>query len=157
VTRPTRPRFPLSPRLLLLAFSLYALTLFLGTHWPGLRVDSTVIQRPDLFVHLSIFGTWAALLLTTGLPARLVARLSPCDDAASQCDAAPCIYRTTLAGWVIAAVYAAIDESSQAIPALHRTAAWDDYAADLLGVTLGCLVWAILLRRVVGPRDPRPA
>lgn len=39
-------------------------------------------------------------------------------------------------------VYAAFDEGLQAIPALGRTCAWDDYAANAGGILIGTLMLA---------------
>lgn len=107
------------PRLLLPAFILYALVLFTATHWPNLRIKSDVIERPDLLIHLGAFGLWAFLLHLTSL-------LGP-----------PRSPKTALRTFIAGAVYAAFDEATQALPFLGRTAVWDDYFANLVGVTLG--------------------
>lgn len=112
-------------RFLRAAFVLYALALFTLTHWPRFTVDIPGVERPDLFVHLAAFGIWTLLL-------NLASFLGP-----------PHTARTVLLTALVAAVYACIDEGLQAIPFLQRTAAWDDLAADLLGVasaTAACLI-----------------
>jgi VanZ family protein len=46
-------------------------------------------------------------------------------------------------------LYAAFDEGTQAIPILGRTAAWDDYLFNVMGVSLGtavCAAWAFMRR-----------
>jgi VanZ family protein len=112
-------------------FLLYIPTLFVLTHWPKLHIEAP-IRRPDLVVHLGAFGTWSALLLLSGL--------------------AGARGRTATIGraWLIAALYASFDEATQAIPVIRRTAAWDDWAFNLMGVTLGCLAvalaWAVARR-----------
>ena len=50
--------------------------------------------------------------------------------------------------------YAALDELTQAIPGLGRTAGLDDFAADVLGVTLGVAAGAVVLRVSVGRGFP---
>lgn len=106
-------------RLLVPAFALYALVLFAATHWPNLRIESDVIERPDLLIHLGAFGLWAFLLHLTRLTGD------------------PRSARTALKTAGIGALYAAVDELTQAIPILGRTAVWDDYLANLAGVALG--------------------
>lgn len=125
-----RPR-----RLAIIAFAVYAPMLFLGTHWPNLRIDGPV-ERSDLWVHLGAFGLWSVLAASCGWFGE------------------PGSWRNLSRAWLLSMAYAAVDESLQAIPALHRTAAWDDYAANAVGITLGsALVWAV--RRVRGAIQPR--
>jgi len=107
----------IGPRARRAAFILYAVVLFLGTHWPKLVVEGA--GRPDLFVHVAAFMLWTIALGLTGWlgsPLRLVPRL-----------------------WIgaVAIAYAAVDESLQAIPALSRHAGFDDFAANVVGVLLG--------------------
>ncbi len=106
-------------------FVAYAVLLFIGTHWPNLKIPTAVVQRPDLVIHLTAFGTWTVLLWWSGL-AGLRAR-----------------WRTAVRVLVIGLVYAAVDEVSQGIPGLGRTVALDDYLADALGVGVGALVAAL--------------
>ena len=49
--------------------------------------------------------------------------------------------------WAVAVVYGALDEVTQMVPALHRTAEWKDWAADVAGAAIGVLV-GILVSRV---------
>lgn len=115
------------------AFWAFAGLLFIGTHWPNLRIEGPV-QRTDLWVHLSVFGTWMLL-------ACLCRFFGPTAAWGN-------VWRT----WLAAITYAAFDEGLQLIPALHRTAAWDDYAANVTGITLaGALV--LILGRAAGPRS----
>lgn len=100
-------------------FFAYAALLFVGTHWPALHVDVPGVERPDLIVHLLVFGLWGVLFTLTafaGPPGR------------------PRAFAIAL---LLGLVYAAIDEGLQAIPALKRNAALDDYAANSLGLLLG--------------------
>lgn len=119
-------------------FLLYIPTLFALTHWPRLHIEAP-IRRPDLIVHLGAFGMWSALLLLSGW-------------------AGPRGRTATIGrAWVIGALYASFDEATQAIPVIRRTAAWDDWAFNLMGVTLGCLcvaaLWAFLRGRGAGERS----
>lgn len=99
-------------------FWCYAAALFIGTHWPALRVSVPGVERPDLVVHLAIFGLWMFLFWGA-------AYIRPVWSARS---IAVCV--------LIACAYAAADELLQAIPALKRTAAWDDFAANTLGIAI---------------------
>jgi VanZ family protein len=111
-----------------ISFWCYAPALFAATHWPALRVDVPGVERPDLLVHFVCFGAWAALLALTQYTGPLG--------------------RTRSFGraWIIALVCAAVDEGSQAIPILRRTAVWDDLVANLIGVTLGIVVVIVVCR-----------
>ncbi|MCC6678416.1 MAG: hypothetical protein IT436_14870 [Phycisphaerales bacterium] len=103
---------------------------FMMTHWPKLVVPGP--GRPDLIVHIAVFGTWNALLIACG---RFGPRLSTRNIALST---------------LTAAIYAAIDESLQLIPFIRRVAALDDYAANLSGILLvafASLALRAILRR----------
>jgi hypothetical protein len=117
---PSRFAFPI--------FLLYALLLFIATHWPNLKIESEIIERPDLLIHLGAFGLWSFLLHLTGL-------LGP-----------PRSPLTALKTFAAGALYAAIDELTQAIPILGRTAVWDDYFANLAGLTLGAAAACLTAR-----------
>jgi hypothetical protein len=124
------PPDPLRP-LARLAFFPYALALFTATHWPALNVPGQEV-RSDLIIHLICFGGWTILFTRCGW-------------------FAPWSSRRNLSLSALAAFgYAAFDEGTQAIPALRRVAAWDDLAANYLGVTTGtlaCIVAAWFIRR----------
>jgi len=115
------------------ALVLYAIALSTLTHWPRLRVENADIPRLDLLAHLGAYGL---LGFITGLAAPFgpVTRARPA--------------ALTLAALLL---YAAIDESTQAIPGLGRFAGFDDYAANALGLTLG-LAAAALARHATRPR-----
>lgn len=117
-------------------FWLFALALFIATHWPALKVQGPV-ERTDLWAHLAAFGLWAVLLASCGYFGR---PLSP---------------RNVLRCAAVASLYACLDEGLQAIPALRRTFGWDDLAADVLGVWLASgilLLLGVLLRaRALAP------
>ena len=115
----------------------FAVLLFTGTHWPQLRIQGP-IPRPDLWIHFAAFATWTFLC---GCCAFFGPRWSRAN-----------IGTTCL----VALLYAALDEGLQLIPQLGRTAAFDDYGANAIGVAIGCLAlysirtWKI--RRGVIPR-----
>lgn len=115
---------PRRRRTIIFLFGLYAGLLFVGTHWPALRIEGP-IRRPDLIVHFGAFGTWAFLMM-------LCAVWGPTSS-----------WRNV--GWSVAAalLYAAFDEGLQAIPALRRTCAWDDYAANAGGVLLAASIMLV--------------
>ncbi|MCE7975090.1 MAG: hypothetical protein DYG92_12335 [Leptolyngbya sp. PLA1] len=114
------------------AFSLFAMALFIATHWPALKVEGPV-QRTDLWVHLGAFGLWTTLLTACGFLGR------------------PLAPRNILLSAALATLYAGLDEGLQAIPALQRTFGWDDLAADVLGVWLA----SVLLLALGFARRPR--
>jgi VanZ family protein len=100
------------------AFLAYVAVVVVLTHWPRLTLDVPGVERPDLFVHMAVFGMWALLLMLSGL----VGRISS--------------VRAVLLAGLIAASYAAVDEGTQAIKFFHRTVAWDDLAANLAGIVI---------------------
>ena len=103
----------------LTAFITIAILLFVGTHWPQLRIEGP-IKRPDLVVHFIAFGLWSFLLCLSGLLGE------------------PGTRRNAIRCFLVGVVYAAIDESSQMIPALGRFAGLDDYAFNVIGLIIGC-------------------
>jgi hypothetical protein len=119
-------------------FWCYAVLVFISTHWPRLTIPSFIIKRPDLLIHLSVFGTWAAIFIGADFfrPA-----ISP---------------KNLAKAWLIAVLYAAFDEGTQAFEFVHRTAAWDDYGFNCIGVTLGTFAM-LALGRVTGARGTRAA
>lgn len=100
------------------ALGVYTLTLAVATHWPRLQIHGPV-PRSDLWLHVGAFGTLGGLVAIAQFFGPLSSR------------------RNLLLSWAVALGYAALDEATQAIPILGRTAALDDFAADALGVTLG--------------------
>ncbi len=107
-------------------FVVYAIVLFTATHWPQLRIDGPPI-RTDLIIHFGAFGAWAFFFAATAWVGNWNS------------------WRGLRWPFVIGILYAAIDEGSQAIPAIGRTCAWDDFAANCGGIFLG-----ILAARIVG-------
>lgn len=110
------------------AFAVYALALFVGTHWPNLRLEVPMVQRPDLLVHMTIFAGWYGLFWLAGI-------VGPA-----------CQWRSALLACPIAVVYAGVDEGLQALPMVRRYAAWDDFGANALGVVSGCAAAMIVVR-----------
>ncbi len=109
-------------------FVVYAVAVAVATHWPKLQIDSPYVERPDLIIHIVVFGAWAMALLISGL----VKANSP--------------RRGAVIVWFIAAAYAGIDELTQELPGIYRTAGWDDWAANVTGITLACVVWLVGVR-----------
>ena len=117
------------------AFAGFAVLLFAGTHWPQLRIEGP-IPRPDLVVHLVVFGLWALLLCISGIFGE------------------PGQFATSARCFGVGLVYAAFDESTQMIPALGRFAAMDDYLFNVIGLMLGAGL-AMLVRTKPEPRPLR--
>lgn len=115
-------------------FGLYAGVLFVGTHWPGVRVEGPV-PRPDLVVHFGAFGLWTTLMMMCRVWGPVASRRN--------------VGRSVVAGLL----YAGLDEGLQAIPALHRVCGWDDYAANAGGVILAAGVIMAGARMVRGTSD----
>ncbi len=117
------------------AFVLYALVLVTATHWPQLRFEGPV-ARTDLYVHVLAFGLWTCLFIAAEL---LGSWRSP---------------RVVAKAVAVALVFAAVDEGTQAIPALGRTVALDDYLANALGVILAGVAALIAGRLLLPTREP---
>lgn len=101
------------------AFFIYAALLFTMTHWPALELPSGAIPRPDVLAHVGVFALWTLLCVRAGFFGHWLSG------------------RNIALSFLIAIVYVAIDEGTQAIPGLRRHASWDDFAANVLGVCLG--------------------
>ncbi len=123
------------------AFVVYAVALFVSTHIPDLTIRVPNVDRPDLLIHMSAFGGWFVLLLAAELvgPWRSLRSISLCA--------------------AIAVCTAAVDEYSQSIPWVHRTAAWDDFGANVAGVVvaaIGACIAARVFRRREGGHSVPP-
>jgi len=116
---------PVPSRLFRYAFFGFAVLLFVGTHWPKLQINAP-IARPDLYIHFGVFGMWALLLSMSGFLGR------------------PGTRANALRCFAVGVLYAAIDESLQLIPIIHRHAALDDYLFDVIGLGIGALVGLIV-------------
>lgn len=99
----------------------YALVLTTATHWPALELGTAQHPAPDKLLHLLAFGALALSLWLTGWVGS--------------------IWKVV----VIVVIWAALDELSQSIPALHRTLSIQDMAAGQLGAVLTGL-WCRALR-----------
>ncbi len=115
------------PKLWRWSLAAYALTLAVATHWPKLRIGGP-IARPDLYIHLGAFAVLGAVLTMAGLFGAIGSR------------------RNLIFSWCTGVAYAAVDELTQAIPGLGRTAGLDDFGADAAGVTLGVAAAAVVAR-----------
>lgn len=118
------------------AFWIYALIVFGLTHFPGVKIEGP-IPRPDLIVHITVFGLWTALCIACGF------------------FGTPLSTRNILLSGLVSLIYSALDEGSQAIPMFIRVAAWDDWLANAAGViivTFGALLLARRLRSGVEGR-----
>ena len=112
-------------------FWLYVLLVYFLTHAPGVRIEGP-IPRPDLIVHMTVFGLWTALCIACGFFGRMWSA------------------RNIVFSGMVALAYSAFDEGTQVIPALNRVAAWDDWFANAAGVgavSVAALVIARLRRR----------
>lgn len=111
-------------RLAAVAFVCYLVVLTTATHWPKLDLGETP-PSSDKALHLIAYGVWGLLAPLSGLfgPVRK-----------------PVTY-----AWVFAAgaIFAAVDEATQAIPGLRRHASLGDYIADILGLLLALGAYAI--------------
>ncbi|HBS29890.1 MAG TPA: hypothetical protein DEB06_10690 [Phycisphaerales bacterium] len=134
---PAPPRAP--RRGARIAFAFFALLLVTATHWPRLTVPGPG-PRPDLMIHFVAFGVWTGLLIASGF---FGAALSG---------------RNVLVSAGVALAYAALDEATQGLPALGRTAALDDWLANAAGIvaaTVGALGAPGLARLGRGSADSR--
>ncbi|RNC80784.1 MAG: hypothetical protein ED559_02975 [Phycisphaera sp.] len=118
-----------------LAFIVFALMVFIATHWPQLRIEGP-IPRPDLFIHFAVFGLWALMLNISGLLGE------------------PGNLRTSVLCFGVGLVYAAFDELTQMIPGLGRFAGIDDYLANAGGLAIGCSL-SLLVRTKPEPKPLR--
>lgn len=107
-------------------FGCYAGFMFVGTHWPALTIP--VPGRPDLLVHVVLFGLWTAMCIWA----------EPFGPMLS--------LRNILASQLLSVVYSGVDEGLQAVPFIRRAAALDDFGANTCGVLAVTLI-ALTLRR----------
>ena len=110
-------------------FLAYVTLLTIGLLWPKLQIPA-VMPRPDLVVHYVSFGLFT-LLLCLWNPART-----------------PRLGVNLLVAFAAGAAYGGATELLQAIPILNRSAGWDDWGADVLGVGCGLLAY-LAMRKLV--------
>lgn len=119
-------------------FAIFAIALALGTHWPGVRIEGSM-PRSDLLVHVAAFGAWTSFLMACRFFGPMLS------------------WRNILWSSGIALIYAAVDESTQGIPALRRTVAIEDFLASATGVagaTGAAWLARIAVRRSGGLHGP---
>jgi hypothetical protein len=102
-------------------FWLYAVAVFVATHWPKLKIPNPV-PRTDLIIHMTCFGLWNVLFALCGFFGPRWSKQN--------------IGLSTIA----ALLYAAIDEGLQFPSFLGRTVALDDFGANALGVLVAALL-----------------
>ncbi|MFZ4428781.1 MAG: VanZ family protein [Phycisphaerales bacterium] len=107
----------------------YALVVAAFTLWPALKVPMPV-PRSDLIIHLVCFGLLGLLVIAAGLFGPAFSR------------------RNLLVACIVATAFAALDEGLQAIPFLNRTCAWDDMAANVMGILTAVLIMGLWGRAV---------
>jgi len=101
-------------------FATYALCIFILTHWPNLKINAP-IHRPDLLAHLAVFSLWMILACCCRFHGPILSA------------------RNIFWSFILTIAYAGLDEGAQYPDFVQRTAAWDDYWFDVLGVVLGTL------------------
>jgi hypothetical protein len=99
------------------AFLLYTLALLVATLWPRLRLPGP--EGTDKVTHALAFALWTFGLVFASWFGPLGSR------------------RNLLSAAVIAPLFAGMDELAQLIPGIHRTCAWNDYAANIVGIAIG--------------------
>lgn len=111
--RPERPRTLWRHALLA-----YGVVLTTATHWPNLRIEGVVIERPDLLLHASAFGVLTALIIAGRF----------FGEALSM--------RNVSLSVLVGLAWAGLDEVTQGLPFLNRYVAWSDFLANVVGVVL---------------------
>ena len=111
--------------------------LVLAGYWVSMCV-ATHVPNPPAVVPVQVSDTWLHLVAYLGLAVLLVQGIA---------GVRPGSRRDAGLLWAGAVVYGALDEVTQMVPALHRTAEWKDWAADVAGAAIGVLV-GILVSRV---------
>lgn len=124
-SRPSRSPWPVvSVRLVLVG---YWVSMCVATHVPN----------PPAVVPTQVSDTWLHLVAYLGLAVLLVQGVAV---------GRPVCRRDAVRLWGVAVVYGALDEVTQMVPVLHRTAEWKDWAADVAGAAVGVLVGMLVSR-----------
>ena len=105
----------------------YWVAMCVGTHLPN-PPDVVPTNVSDTWLHLGAYFGLAALLVGSVAAGRRVCR------------------RDAIRLWVLVVCYGALDELTQMIPLLHRTAEWKDLLADAAGAAAGVLTGLVLAR-----------
>lgn len=109
-------------------FFVYAALTLTATHWPRLELPLPSM-RPDIVIHMGVFGLWTCIFLVAEFFGPVLSR------------------RNILLGGLVSLAYSAIDEATQGLPGINRVAAFDDAAANALGVAIATIGFAVLTRR----------
>ena len=112
------------------AFLLYTAVLLLATHWPRLHVPGAEAVNSDKVFHFGAFGLWTLLAFGAAYFGPALSR------------------RNRLRVLALALGYAAVDETSQLVPAFERQFSVLDLVANLLGV-IGAYALATMVARMV--------
>ncbi len=118
-------------RLIRLVTAGYWVSMCVGTHMPN---------PPDV-VPTNVSDTWLHLGAYFGLSILLVGSVA---------DGGRLSVVASLRLWAVVLVYGALDELTQMIPVLHRTAEWKDFAADAGGSAAGLVLGSVLIRWYLG-------
>jgi VanZ family protein len=105
----------------------YWVAMCVGTHLP-IPPDVVPSNVSDTWLHLAAYFGLAVLLVGSVAVGRRVCR------------------RDAVRLWLLAVCYGALDELTQMIPLLHRTAEWKDLLADAAGAAAGVLTGLVLAR-----------
>lgn len=111
--------------LLAFAFGIYAGTLVVLTHWPGVTIEGPV-ARPDLYLHFVAFGVWTLLITGSAFFGPALSRRN--------------IARST----AVALLYALVDEVTQGLPGVNRSVDPTDMAANAGGILLATALLLVL-------------
>ena len=134
---PTESR-PGPTRLLVLLMRLitavYWVAMCLGTHLPN-PPDVVPSNVSDKWLHLGAYFGLAVLLIGSLAAGRRVTR------------------RDAIRVWLVTICYGALDELTQMIPVLHRSAEWKDLGADAAGAAVGVLLGLVLASWIRAGRD----
>ena len=107
--------------------------------WPRTSLDANVpadVQRHDSLIHFACYAVLSACALWAWGRRR-----------------AP--WRSRLAAWASAALYGALMEAMQALPAIGRSGSWGDARQNAVGALVGILaVPALLWPAAPAPRGP---
>ena len=119
-------------RLIRLVTACYWIAMCVGTHLP-VPPDVVPTNVSDTWLHLGAYFGLGVLLMGSVAADRRVCR------------------RDTIRLWILVTCYGALDELTQMIPMLHRTAEWKDLGADMVGAGAGVLVGLVLALFVQPP------
>lgn len=124
-------------RFLRVVFVVYAIALFIATHWPRVVVPGAGF-RVDLFIHVGVFGLWNILLVLTAWMG-------------------PRWHRRNLIGSTLIAAAAGVgDEISQSMPIFDRQFGFDDMAANLVGVLAAAAAMGLFARYAHAGNESEP-